>query len=126
MTLAERLLKGGADYAEAFNFGPSPARDVSVAQVVDRLAALWGSGARWEQDPGHHPHEATALKLNSAKAGAKLGWQPAIDLDKALELTVAWYRAARDGADMRAETIRQIDDVLGPDAVPSALRAQAS
>ena len=46
-----------------------------------------------------------------------MGWQPRWRLDEALALTVAWYRAFADGADMRAVTEGQIDDW-------SALRAQ--
>ena len=112
LTLAEHLLDGGSGTAEAFNFGPSPTHDVPVAAIVDRLAALWGDGARWEQDPGSHPHEAVTLTLDSSKAAARLGWRPAIDLNRALDMTVAWYKDSRDGGDMRQRTIGQIDSVL--------------
>ncbi len=112
LMLAERLLDGGNGVAEAFNFGPSPTRDVAVSEIVDRLVALWGPGASWEQAPGSHPHEAAMLTLDSAKAAARLGWKPTIGLDRALDMTVAWYKGSRDGADMRRRTIEQIDAVL--------------
>ena len=112
LALAEHLIEGGADYAEAFNFGPAPAGAVPVAEIVDRLVALWGAGAGWQQDPGSHPHEAAMLTLDSAKSTARLGWRPAIDLDRALAMTVAWYRESHEGGDMRRRTIEQIDSVI--------------
>jgi CDP-glucose 4,6-dehydratase len=112
LALAERLLEGTTGCAEAFNFGPPPTHNVPVSAIVDRLVALWGAGARWEQDPGSHPHEAAMLTLDSSKAAARLGWRPTIDLDRALDMTVAWYKDCRDGADMRERTINQIDSVL--------------
>ena len=115
LALAEHLLEGGTDYAEAFNFGPAPAGAVPVAAIVDRLVALWGAGAGWQQDPGSHPHEAAMLTLDSAKASARLGWRPVIDLDRALAMTVAWYKDSCEGADIRQRTIEQIDSVLARD-----------
>ena len=112
LALAEHLLDGSADCAEAFNFGPVLTRAVPVAEIVDRLVALWGDGARWEQDPGSHPHEAAMLTLDSTKATQRLGWQPAIALEPALRLTVDWYRAAANGRDMRLFTLHQIETVL--------------
>ena len=112
LTLAEHLLAGASGPAEAFNFGPSPVRDVPVAEIVDRLVALWGPGARWQQDPDSHPHEAAMLTLDLAKAAKRLGWRPVIDLDRALAMTVAWYKDSCEGADIRQRTIEQIDSVL--------------
>jgi CDP-glucose 4,6-dehydratase len=48
------------------------------------------------------------LRLDSTRARERLGWAPRWDLDAALDATVAWYAAYRDGADMRAETLRQV------------------
>jgi CDP-glucose 4,6-dehydratase len=41
-----------------------------------------------------------------------LGWRPTWRLDQALERTVAWYKAHGTGADMRAFTLKQIDEYL--------------
>jgi CDP-glucose 4,6-dehydratase len=112
LQLADRLVRQGREFAGAWNFGPDPASEVPVATVADRLAALWGNGARWEQDRGEHPHEASRLALDCAKARNRLGWRPMIDLDTGLRLTVAWYKALHDGADMREMTRRQIEEFL--------------
>jgi len=36
-------------------------------------------------------HETTYLKLDCTKAKTKLGWEPKMNLDLALEYTVEWY-----------------------------------
>ena len=107
--LAERLWADGAAYAEGWNFGPNETDARPVAWIADRLATLWGNGAAWEQDGGTHPHEAHYLKLDCAKAKARLGWAPRWDLGRALTATAAWYQAERAGADMRAVTLAQIE-----------------
>ena len=82
-------------------------RSPGLATSCETLVTRWGDGVRWEQDVGEHPHEAAYLKLDCAKAAARLGWHPLIELEQALELTVEWYRA-----DMRALTLEQMRRVL--------------
>lgn len=112
LALAERLVRQGQIFAEAWNFGPPADERITVEILASKLIALWGQGARWEPDAGKHPVEAVTLHLDCAKAHARLGWHPLFDLDDTLRLTVEWYRALFDGKDMRALTARQIDDAL--------------
>ena len=113
LRLAERLVLGGKSFSEAWNFGPAAASEVSVRRIVDDLVALWGRPACWEQDDGDHVHEASLLKLDCSKAAARLDWRGLVGIDRALRLTVDWYRAAaHDGADMRALSLAQIESVL--------------
>jgi CDP-glucose 4,6-dehydratase len=108
LRLAERLWDD-ATYAEAWNFGPA-ARDAKpVRWIADRIADLWPGELNWDLDPGPHPHEAGFLALDSSKARERLGWEPAWDLDTALERIVEWHAAHRDGAEMRVLTLAQID-----------------
>ena len=60
-------------------------------------------------DDGPHPHEARYLKLDSSQARARLGWRPGLDLEATLQSIVDWYRELREGADMRALTLGQIE-----------------
>ena len=113
LRLAERLACGGSAFAGAWNFGPPPASEVRVADVASALVRLWGSPARWEEDIGSHPHEAAHLALDSTKARSLLGWHPVLDLDKALALTVDWYRDEAGGQAMQGLTVAQIDGFLG-------------
>jgi CDP-glucose 4,6-dehydratase len=112
LDLAERLVTAGDGFAEAWNFGPTEASEVSVERIVDGLIQRWGDGALWEHDRGDHPHEAAYLGLDCSKALERLGWQPRVELDEALDLTVDWYRAFHDRSDLRALTLRQIESEL--------------
>jgi CDP-glucose 4,6-dehydratase len=92
----------------ALNFGPDPTCCAPVAEVVERVFELWGSG-HWEQVGGPHPPEAATLRLDAGQAAATLGWRPRLDLDTALGWTVEWWRASAAGGDLRALAEGQID-----------------
>jgi len=107
LLLAERLY-AGEDCAEAWNFGPADDHIVPVAQIVEALARKWGRDRAWEQDPGQHPHEAQLLGLDAGKARTRLGWTPRLDMARTIDWTAEWYRAWRDGADLRRVSESQI------------------
>lgn len=108
LVLAERLFEYGHQFAEAWNFGPDEEAILPVRCLAERALELAGSTTGWQPDDGVHPHEASALRLNSAKARSKLGWQPRLGLDDALNWTMRWYRAHSEGRDLVAETQTQI------------------
>lgn len=113
LLLAEHLVADPAGAATGWNFGPAAAEAMPVGEVADQLAALWGDAAGWAQDEGCHPHEAATLRLNAKAAAARLGWRPRLTTAEALDWTVRWYRAARDGADMARFSQQQIHHYLG-------------
>ena len=110
LPLAELLYESGPAYAEGRNFGPNDEDAKPVGWIVVRMANFWGSEARWEIDPGEHPHEANWLKLDRSNARSGLGWHPALNLDDALALVVAWSRARSRGINIRELTLAQISD----------------
>ena len=107
LLLAERLY-ADAGYGEAWNFGPASDHVTTVASVVEALARKWGDNMKWEQDQADNPPEARLLSIDASKARERLGWSTRLELARAVEWTVDWYRAARDGADMRDFTVSQI------------------
>jgi CDP-glucose 4,6-dehydratase len=109
MKLAERLYQDGPAYSEGWNFGPYESGVKPVSWVVDELISLWDTNISWKQDEAYQPHEDAYLTLDCAKARAKLGWKPAIDLNTALYWTVEWMKAYQTGADMRRMTETQIN-----------------
>ena len=113
LMLAEKLWHGDKTFAEGWNFGPADSDARTVQWLADRLAALWGNEAGWDTVPGENPHEAHYLKLDCAKAHARLGWQPAWTLEDALAGIVEWYKALGRGADMAEVTRRQIGSYAG-------------
>jgi CDP-glucose 4,6-dehydratase len=108
LVLAERLFEQGQTYAEGWNFGPSEADARPVQWIVERLCKAWGSDARWNLQPGQHPHEAGYLRLDISKARQRLQWAPRWDLEAALIHIAKWHRAWREGEDVRAVCIKQI------------------
>jgi CDP-glucose 4,6-dehydratase len=107
LTVAERLY--GGEPGTAWNFGPADDDARSVAWLVERVRERWPGGLEVRAaDPGAAQGEAPLLRLDSSRARERLGWAPRWDLEAGLDATVAWYAAYRDGADMRAETLRQV------------------
>jgi CDP-glucose 4,6-dehydratase len=113
MMLVRKLWDDPDRFAGAWNFGPLGEPSVTVAEVCDRVCALWGPGKGWTAVPDTDVHERGILLLNSDKATHDLPFVPRLSTEQALSATVDWYKAWNAGADMRALTLRQIAD-LGP------------
>lgn len=110
LALAERLFQDPKAYGEGWNFGPDEAAAKPVSWVVEQILALWGSSEAWEQEAQPPYHEAHFLKLDCAKAHARLGWWPTLALGESLAWVVDWTKAWDAGADMRHVTENQITD----------------
>ncbi len=108
LILAESLWERGPEFAQSWNFGPNIEDVRPVSWIADYLTRYWGDGARWELDPGRHPHEDHFLKLECSKAKSLLGWAPKVKLPTALEWIAEWYRAFKKGQEMRRFTEEQI------------------
>jgi CDP-glucose 4,6-dehydratase len=108
LVLAQKLHEEGTSYAEGWNFGPNDEDAKPVQWIVEKLTLSWGEGASWVRDGGDHPHEAHYLKLDCSKAKARLDWHPKWHLAETLGAIIDWHRAHRDGADMRALSLSQI------------------
>ncbi len=101
LRLAEHLTRSPA-FAGAWNFGPRDGDAVSVGTLADLIVGQW-EGAHWESKPeAGAPHEAGLLRLDWSKARTRLGWHPGLTIKEAVELTVAWYRAAAGSSSARA------------------------
>ncbi|MEI4281408.1 CDP-glucose 4,6-dehydratase [Klenkia terrae] len=98
LTLAAALLQDDADaLAGAYNFGPHPEDDATVAELVDGLSTAWGplaDGSRgWRSEPHEDlGHEAGVLRLDVELAARALSWTPTWRLGETLGRTADWYR----------------------------------
>jgi CDP-glucose 4,6-dehydratase len=110
LLLAQRLFESGADFSEAWNFGPDDADAWSVEKLVGNFCEKWGEGASLVIDTGSHPHEAHYLKLDCSKAKARLGWKPRLGLEYALDSIVAWTKDYRQQKDLRKTCLLQIEE----------------
>jgi CDP-glucose 4,6-dehydratase len=113
VAIAQRLMRGEAGFADAWNFGPSEEDAQPVAWIVDKMAKSWGVDSAWQDWDGHIPHEAGLLRLDCSKARAELGWRPTLGLEEAIVSIVEWHKSVASGADARAVTIAQIERFLG-------------
>lgn len=111
LALAQQLTADHG-FASGWNFGPEQDGAVPVLDLIERLAACWGSGAGWQVDDGPHPHEAGFLMLDIAKARRLLGWKPRWSLDRALAATVSWHKAWLAGTDARTLSLAQIAEYV--------------
>ena len=66
LMLAEKLVTDGANYAEAWNFGPEEADAKPVSWIVEYLCNKIPS-AKWELEDTPQPHEEGLLKLDSSR-----------------------------------------------------------
>lgn len=107
LQLAEKLYTNGQAFAEAWNFGPDDTDARSVQWIVETLCRQ-RPDAHWQSATTPQPHEANTLKLDSAKAKTRLNWRPRWDLGTALDMTLAWHQAWRQGADLMALSLQQI------------------
>ena len=107
LRLAEYLFVEGNAFAEGWNFGPNDEDARPVSWIIERLAEMQ-QGMKWQYDPAPQPHEAHYLKLDSSKAKIRLDWQARWRLQTALQKTLEWHQAWRNGEDMQAVTLSQI------------------
>lgn len=110
LRLAERLAAAPDKLSGGWNFGPAGGDSRPVRWVADELVRLWGGDAHWALDNGANPHEARLLAVDSSLAETMLGWRPAWPIERALDRTVAWYRAHLHRRDLRALSFAQIEE----------------
>ena len=113
LLLAEKLFVHGADYAEAWNFGPADTDCREVEFLARELCRCWGGTAKVAIRPEGAMHEAEQLRLDASKARSRLGWLPVCPLAEALTKIAAWTKAWQAGADMRQVSLEQIHDYEG-------------
>lgn len=109
LTLAAALLADDDGALRgAYNFGPHPEDDATVAELVGSLSQAWGplpdGRPGWRTDPGAHlGHEAGVLRLDARRASQDLHWTPRWRLPDAVARTADWYREWAADPDSAAE-----------------------
>jgi CDP-glucose 4,6-dehydratase len=111
LAVAEKLYTEGAEYSEAWNFGPKDEDAQPVQKIVETLSSNWGK-ANWFLSEGEHPHEAHYLKLDCSKAKMRLNWQPVWDLDTTLSKITKWHKEWLAKANMREHTLTEIKEYM--------------
>jgi len=91
LTLGQRLLESGKEYAQSYNFGPDYNDTRTVEQIANNVVSIMGKG-KVITGENLSCHEASLLTLNSDKANKYLNWCPTYNVEKAVEETLNWYR----------------------------------
>ena len=101
LMLAERLYDDGGHWGGAWNFGPRDEDALNVGTLCDLIIQEWGEGQWVEADNKEAPHEAHFLKLDCSKARQRLRWQPCFTMEKAVSMTMSWYKKALGTGDKK-------------------------
>src|SRR5256885_2476459 len=89
----ELVLQAGAE-GETYNVGSGVEK--SIEEIADRVLELTGKPASLKTIVPDRPGHDRRYLLDSSKLRRELGWEPAIDFQRGLRETVAWYTEHRD------------------------------
>lgn len=91
LLLGSKLAENSLQFNQAYNFGPHISDALSVEEMLNLAIKSWGRGEYKVELDENQPHEAGLLKLDISKAISELKWQPKMNAEKAVNLTMDWY-----------------------------------
>ena len=89
----ELVLQAGVE-GETYNVGSGVEK--SIEEIADGVLELTGKPASLKTIVPDRPGHDRRYLLDSSKLRRELGWEPAIDFERGLRETVAWYTEHRD------------------------------
>jgi CDP-glucose 4,6-dehydratase len=92
LVLGAKLSENPTQYAEAWNFGPYIEDSLTVRELVEKGIQTFGKGSFHTPQYKNAVHEAKLLKLDISKTINELGWKPYYNTQKAIEITMDWYK----------------------------------
>ncbi|MEO8687182.1 MAG: CDP-glucose 4,6-dehydratase [Solirubrobacteraceae bacterium] len=93
--------------ATAWNFGPDLEASRPVGWLVERLSSRWPGAIEVEAAERQPRLESAVPRVDSTRARTRLDWRPPWDLPAAIDATVEWHLAHRDGRDISLEQIQR-------------------
>jgi CDP-glucose 4,6-dehydratase len=93
--------------ATAWNFGPDLEESRPVGWLVERLCARWPGEVAVAVGERRPLLESAVPRVDSSRARARLDWRPPWDLPAAIDATVDWHLAQREGRDISLEQIER-------------------
>lgn len=91
MLLAQRMWYEPTKYCEGWNFGPRSESIANVWDVATKVIQNYGAGELKDLSDPDALHEAQLLMLDISKVNFFLGWEPRMNINQTIELTVDWY-----------------------------------
>jgi CDP-glucose 4,6-dehydratase len=91
LLLGVSLANQPVQFSQAYNFGPHLSDALPVEEMLKLAIQSWGKGEYVVEKVEGQPHEAGLLKLDISKAIAELKWQPKMNAQQAVSMTMDWY-----------------------------------
>ncbi|HSX12818.1 MAG TPA: CDP-glucose 4,6-dehydratase [Chlamydiales bacterium] len=116
----EYMVEGNEEYPRALNFGPPIEPLRTVLEVAKKFSSVMGSPSLFilGEDPKYKENQF--LLIDASLAKQTLGWRALLDVDTAILWTCEWYKAYRDGKDMRKFSNEQLMKYLDFAQIPAA------
>jgi CDP-glucose 4,6-dehydratase len=112
MKLGFELYQNPEKYVGQWNFGPNADSILSVKEIVDYSAEVWGQILEMKGVMPIH-HETQVLKLDISKANNKLKWFPVLNAKEAISWTINWYKSIMvDNRSAEEITLSQINNYI--------------
>lgn len=92
LLLAKKMWESPTEYCEGWNFGPRAESISTVLEVAQKVIENYGCGELRDLSDPNALHEAKLLMLDISKAKFRLGWEPRMNIDQTVALTVDWYK----------------------------------
>ncbi|BCX17848.1 MAG: CDP-glucose 4,6-dehydratase [Geminicoccaceae bacterium] len=114
LRLAQALFTDPTRFSGAWNFGPEPGGEWTVAEIAAAVSRRLGAGP-WQTEPQPSPVEAPLQRLSIERAKKRLGWRPLLSTAEAVAWTVDGYKELLETgrADWLRDQIRRYGDRLG-------------
>jgi CDP-glucose 4,6-dehydratase len=113
LLLGANLANEPIQFSQAYNFGPHLSDALPVSAMLKLAIASWGKGEYIVEKVEGQPHEAGLLKLDISKAISELKWQPKMNAQQAVSMTMDWYSEFNsDKKDISGFTTQQIKSFL--------------
>lgn len=92
LLLAEKLMQGKVHLQGAWNFGPNYKNNKDVESLVKEIIKQYGEGSYKIENGINKPKEAKYLALDITKAIKILNWEPILNFEETINLTIDWYK----------------------------------
>ena len=94
MLLSKLIYNNPKKYSGEYNFGPNVSSCKTVKELVTKSVKFWGKGSFLIKQNSKKFKEQENLFLNISKAKKKLKWQPILNFNESVKITVEWYKEA--------------------------------
>lgn len=91
MLLASKMWNEPTKYCEGWNFGPRIESIADVWTIAELVIKNAGKGKLVDKSNPEQLHEAKLLMLDISKAYFILKWEPKLNIQQTVQLTVDWY-----------------------------------